>query len=395
MPCPENSYILDSAVTMGHIPVDAGCYVWSRDDADDIIDGIYATERGRAASLDACGSMVEEAYIEARSKMSLIERAEISLKASREIQNILPEIVLHIANRVTQEGANKPTRALIAAEVDNNTLIGGMNRCIRRIEQDVSSLTTQDIFELRRIQEAKKQAEVARQLRLQNAIGQVVNDAQWADNADGSRHTPISATSDIRAVKRHLKQKVRNPIKRSLKLAERIMGTDLTRMFVAGDEIRIEGQYAIYGLAKHSSMSDAHGGNKALRVYDKTNPNLMLCNVCVYTPNVPLMDHIVGLYLRIKNGLELEVLESGNLGDVDAVVKDHEWLHPFMTTHQVRKIVEGDDFKQPTLDELFGFFDQPTEAQKRNIEAGKRLVYQTLYARNMISGIKIVKALAA
>lgn len=130
--------------------------------------------------------------------------------------------------------------------------------------------------------------------------------------------------------KRQVEKENRRIIKRSVKLLGRVIGDAQTRRFVHGDPIRVTGLLAVWEMRRLGSLFNAEHGQHALRIIDKDDLDTTLCHLCVYSPAVPLLDHIASLVLHIRTGLEEDILRVGNATDIlpEAYLKD--WLRPHL-----------------------------------------------------------------
>jgi hypothetical protein len=98
-------------------------------------------------------------------------------------------------------------------------------------------------------------------------------------------------------------------LKKSLALAESVISKNDVKMFLSGKEIIIEGQENIFKLTKTSALSNSHGGTKC-SVFSKQNERQF--DLCIYSEDAPVLDHLTSIYLHIKSGLESELLSIGN-----------------------------------------------------------------------------------
>lgn len=143
----------------------------------------------------------------------------------------------------------------------------------------------------------------------------------------------IPAAEAARARKRALlymrgqQRKHRAALKRSIRLAEEFLGEETTRLFISKQAMRIEGRLATYEIALSRDLT---GGILATRLSVLTREgDIRLCDLCIYS-NVPTMDHVIGIMLRIKAGEEEEILRTGNARDIDPRAYEEEWLVPYL-----------------------------------------------------------------
>lgn len=142
-------------------------------------------------------------------------------------------------------------------------------------------------------------------------------------------------------LRRKLKQD-RKTIKRSINHGNLIMGEETTKMFIGGGKVRVEGKHCVYEIRKTGGLLGSHG-SAALSVFTKED-DIHLCNLCIYTPNVPVMDHVASLIMHIKAGEEEDILKIGNAFSINQQeAYSHEWLVPHLPKRDERTLFEPDD----------------------------------------------------
>jgi hypothetical protein len=185
----------------------------------------------------------------------------------------------------------------------------------------------------------------------------------------------------------------RRVIKRSYKFLTKLIGQDTTRMFIGGNAIRFEGKHAIYELKKMSTLNNPHGGYRALAVFSKENPDLMLCEICIYSQNVPLLDHVASLILHIRAGEEEDILRIGNCCNVDASAYKLDWLAPYLP-----KPYNDDDMPRIRLNEIvFGgngemMDDRSRMLKAHRLESMRKIVARHLYDEILDGHLPLVRA---
>jgi hypothetical protein len=100
------------------------------------------------------------------------------------------------------------------------------------------------------------------------------------------------------------------------------------RSFVI-DDLTDGGEYANYEIAKKG----AHGS--LLSAFSKKHENLHLCDICIYTPNVPLADHIASIVMHIRAGEEESVLRIGNFFNITSL---EPWMYKFEAPEHLNRV---------------------------------------------------------
>jgi phage pi2 protein 07 len=155
------------------------------------------------------------------------------------------------------------------------------------------------------------------------------------------------------------KKKDRRVINRSIRLLSSLIGQDHTRMFISGDRIRIEGRHCVYELSKTGRMAAEHGGS-GLSIFTKED-DIHLCDICVYTQGVPILDHIASIVLHVRSGDEEPILNIGNPYNVSDEARQQDWLVPYLPKPMPKDMAEHT--------RLFIFDDQPQiENWKEKVE---------------------------
>jgi hypothetical protein len=286
--------------------------------------------------------------------------------ASYRAMETLPEIFREMARTAAatlvdagHKTMSREARALLDRKFEYRTTAQIMRRSVERAYADFKNWTPETILALRfsiegRTAENRRLYDetVARmQANMHNQINQF-----WVDTATTNatntynQYANVICTPDqmglyspdpkqvkkTQLMLRDRQLKERRVIKRSVKFLTRLLGHDTTRMFIGGDNIRIEGKHAIYELRKVSRLNSAHGGFRALSIFHKEHPDLLLCNLCIYTPDVPLLDHVASLVMHIQAGEEEEILRIGNPSTIHETAYELEWLAPHLPKKYVR-----------------------------------------------------------
>lgn len=135
-------------------------------------------------------------------------------------------------------------------------------------------------------------------------------------------------TPAMRIAARRENRRRKKVLRRSASFLARIAGDDTTRVFIGGDTIRIDGQHCIYEVKKTGDLRYGHGGC-SLSLRSKTT-DAFLCNICIYTPQTPVLDHVASLIMHIRSGEEETIFQTGNLYNVSVAAYDQSWLAPYV-----------------------------------------------------------------
>jgi len=377
MPAPDVQYVLDGAMEAGHIAGDT--YYWMMElepNANAVMDETEGLCRDGPQSphwrgLVAMGLHLEERYIGWRAQ-NPPERLLASMQGAMALRHMLSESILTMASHSVDNGfARWGAKALQAVEdrYCAATSLEVIRRALRRSASDFRTATVDDMHAVRAMVDERYQAS-------REAYHRLLRQAQ-------SPRVHANYDDDIEVVRDLLKERqraARRVIKRSIRFFERLMGPETTRMFIAGQAIRVEGQHAIYEIKRHSSLTESHGGHRALAVFDKTHPDLMLCEICINTPGVPLLDHVGSLIMHIKAGEEEEILKIGNAHVRDDSAYQQEWLEPFLPKKRTEMQIQA-------LDDVLQVLTGDTEERKVKVADMKKQVsawvFKTVIAEHL------------
>lgn len=317
MPAPDVQYFLDSALEVGHITLDTHHHfmrVSARSNA--VVDSYQEPPGGFARHwnrLIDMGLHVENEYI--RFRRGNRDQARVSsAHAARYHANFVAKHAHDMASWMVDKGHTRLSdlaSSIADREMGLSNMRGSLRRATTRILADLSDRTPEQLRDLID-QEERVRAEVAEIDDIMRAMG-------------GREDIDVKTAMRFLAQQRKEQRKV---IKRSVKLFERLMGGDTTRLFVGGDRLRIEGRHAIYELKRTAAIHVSHGGAR-LSVFTKQD-DIHLCDLCIFTPNVPLLDHVASIVMHIRADQEEDILKIGNAYNLDDRAYDHDWLVPFL-----------------------------------------------------------------
>lgn len=354
MPAADVQYVLDSSVECGHIGGDTHFFFMElAPNATELFDSCEgkreAPRDGEAywKSLTEMGLSFERCYVEWRAD-SPRDMHLASFQGIRAIPHIFREMTRTAASHIVEHKFGGMTRAAIDHlddRFDMTRSLQIMRRTMHRAASDFSGADAQDMRHMHtRVENKYGENRAAYETTLAR-IRANMRDEPWTDVAPYNRNDiwakNPNSTTEVKRVEALLRARVkeeRRVIKRSVKFLNRLIGSDTTRMFIGGDRIRIEGQHAVYEIGKESNLLESHGGFRALSVFDKEYPDLMLCQLCINTPGVPLLDHVASLVMHIRAGEEDQILTIGNANNIKDEAYDREWLAPFLPSRRTTAI---------------------------------------------------------
>lgn len=333
---PDISYFLDCSVACLHITGDTYHYFTNLagSQATQIIDGYEENERQFERHwhrLIDMGLHLEDRFLRWRCRADPEAIAEVSLLGLGGIELQMREFVGTYANELADRGhAALTPEALRDADrkfgFATNTEV--MARAVRRIAADLSGATRSDLLAIRQRlrQRAEDQRRADAEFVEQHRRGLVVAEP---DRDYRDREAEIEQVrADLRRAEEAKQKEERKIVKRSIKLAQKLLGHDTTRLFIGRHKIRFEGRHAVYEMTRTGSMTGSHGSSR-LSVFDKEN-DVHLCDLCIYTPTVPVLDHVASIALHIRTGNEADILTIGNAFNISEQGKRTPWLQPFL-----------------------------------------------------------------
>jgi len=338
MPAPDVQYFLDCSATCGQIAGDTHFYFMEMcPNTNEVFDAYDRRDHAGSywKSLTAMGLYFEDQYIQWRannrhdSKMASYASLEL-------IPTVFKEMVDTASGYLADSNLDHVDSNAINFLNDRmelEAIKGVVRRSLMRTACDFNDLAAESITAVsNQIVSHQEQNRMLHQIAL-NESNFIMDDGEWIDSSHGKKLNK----NEIQRIVREKKEENKKIIKRSVKFLNKLIGSDTTRIFLGGNAIRFEGEYAIYELSKQSNVMESHGGFKAVSIYDKNNPDLLLCNLCISTPNVPLLDHVANIVMHIRAGEELEILRIGNARNIDSVAYDKEWLNPYLPSPTISK----------------------------------------------------------
>jgi hypothetical protein len=329
---PDIQYFLDCSVECLHIANDTHWYfMYHAEDVNQYIDGYpegrrRKKHRAHIHTLADMGLYCEERLVKWRA-----EKPEERLAASRAVYEStgsqVEEIIRHISSSIVDFGLTEVTDAALR-KVDQrfglwNSLSVLKRGCVRAYN-DLEGYSVPGLDRALKISndlyESRRQNQVVALDELRRSLG-----AEPGANDLAYREQDVEKASAY--IRQQIKQD-RKVVRRSVAMSEKLLGKATTRLFLSGDKIRIEGKHCTYEIEKTGKILSSHGGAK-LSVFTKQD-DIHLCNLCIYTPGVPLMDHVSSIILHIKANEEDEILKTGNAYSVAPIAYEQEWLVPYL-----------------------------------------------------------------
>ncbi len=386
MPAPDVQYFLDCSVESGHMGADTHFYFMEiADDANAVLDayegpGLYEPIMRRVNpnftqhwhGLIDTGLYMEANFLKWRA-VNRDGAREASLMGLRNFQHAITDQVRSAASLLAEKKHDRLTPAAMRLLDDRygfSDTLGIIRRSLGRAVADLRGATQGDLDAIQQMSDRRHAANRAAYLA---SVERVRDDLMDQDVIHG-RSTPAELKKARRAVQERASDN-RRVIKRSVRFLNRLVGQETTRLFVGGKAIRFEGRLANYELTKTSTLLNAHGGWHALAVYDKDHPDLRLCNLCIATDKVPLLDHIASLVMHIQTGHEEDILNIGNAAMIVPEAYERPWLVPHLPDRNrdvgaLGRLLWGMEQRDPV----------------REVELEKlltRFVYQEVMAPNM------------
>lgn len=309
---PDIGYFLDCSHGCIHIASDTYDFQHRSGRATKIIDEFDSREQQYSSHmfrLQDIGFALEHDYLSWRKDATLHERRISTLGYLKGIDFQLTEFLGTHSNVLGEFGAKSLTKTAIA-KCDEKfgfyETLGVMKRYLNRVLVDAKDLSQSDLVHYQAI-------------RSNLAFQAMQDEFQIQTNL-------TKGTKEAKKFLEEQKKKDRGIIKRSIKIAEKLLGYETTKIFINGHKIRFEGKYAFYELRKTSPIQKMGHGSSVLSLFDKKH-DIHICDVCIYTPDVPALDHVASIAMHIKTGNEEKLLEIGNPYNIKSRPK---WLQPYL-----------------------------------------------------------------
>lgn len=366
MPAPDVSYCLDCSFTVGHISADTYFYLMHLcPEANDVVDDYDRQPRRRFErhmdSLADMGLYFEDAYLQWRAK-----NRDLAILASAAAARMFPEQIMMLADSEARHQIGEGTNSFSPDDMSKDFArsLAIVRRSHKRMMSDLEGLDRSRIGTLEKqyrallaAHRAACQAEIAID---DGAIQPVLQDIAWDDLPPGTG-TALAKSY----IKR--RRETQSTMKRSVKFLSKLIGYDKTRIFVSGDRLTFEGEHCIYELKKTGSLSRSHGSAR-LSVFTKQD-DIHLCDLCIYTPKTPVLDHVANIVMHLQAGEEEEILKIGNPYNIKDRAREEGWLMPYLPPpvdpNITRRVMLTDDFRE--AGERLNRHERHIEPMKRRI----------------------------
>ncbi len=229
--------------------------------------------------------------------------------------------------------------ALLDHEFEFTQSVNVTKRALKRASVDFDGWDASSLMDMRyaveraRHEDQMRQIAAIQRIRTQIGCGLITADAIQA------KIGPLTSQKEVNKARKLIadrEKRDRGVIKRSARFLSKLIGAEATRLYVGGEAIRIEGRHAIFELKKRSNLMSAHGGWAAMAVFHKDHPDLHLCDICIFTSDVPLLDHIASIVMHIQSGHEEDILSIGNAANCSETAYTLPWLLPHLPTRGAR-----------------------------------------------------------
>ena len=353
MPAPDVQYFLDCSLECGHIAGDVHHYFMEvATNSNDVLDAYSAEGREfhkHWSGLADTGLYMERNYLAWRGSQQ--GKTERRLAASfMGLWSARPLIDAHLQNAASimvDAGHTSMTNdalALVDREFEFSLSMGVAKRAMKRAASDFDGWDANGLMDMRLMIERVRHEDQQRQIDAINRIRAQVGTGVINADEIVRKLGPLASAKEIKKAKRLIAdraQRERGVIKRSARFLTKLVGAETTRLYIGGHAVRIEGRHAFYELKKRSTLLDAHGGFAALAVFDKDHPDLHLCDVCIFTRDVPLLDHVASIIMHIKTGNEEDIVSIGNPSNCSDLAYERDWLAPHLPSRGRTIDLEG------------------------------------------------------
>lgn len=344
MPAPDVDYFLDCSLLCNQIAGDTHFYFKRiHPSPNRFIDGLDQIVPRRPDDrhwdwLVNAGLACEAAFLPWWQQKAP-ERSLTALIGMATLPSQIEEFIAHYAGEMVDRHHTALTEAAIqsCARYRFHDNLAVMKRAAERAFQDLGGMTDQGLLDvadrmaLWNQQEARRQAEQV--------------EAMVADH-DGRRGSLGPAEAFLKGSDRG----ARGVIKRSIRFLSNLIGAEPTRLLMGGGVLRIRSKNCLYEIVRTGSALAGHGGSR-LSIY--TLDGVHLCDLCLYTPGVPIADHVASIVMHIQAGDEASILTIGNAYNVCEAAYAEPWLLPHLPQR-----------RSPEVQEILDLLDEPADAER-------------------------------
>lgn len=331
MPAPDVLYFLDCSMLCNHIAGDTHFYFMRVDPSPDrFIDAldsivVRGPDHRHWDWLVEAGLKCEERFVRWWNEETP-DRPLAALTAMACLPSQIEEFVAHYSGEMVDKNHTALTDAAIEAcsRYRFHDNLGVMRRAAERAHHDLGHLGEQGLLD------------VADQMALWNqreARGRAEEIQAVLERTAGDRRPEALAEAYMRDADRAS----RGVVKRSLRFLSRLIGEEPTRILIGGGALRIRSKNCLYEIVRTGSATTGHGGSR-LSIF--TPDEVHLCDVCLYTPKVPIADHVASIVMHIQAGDEASILKIGNAYNVCEAAYAQPWLLPYLPARQSPRVQE-------------------------------------------------------
>lgn len=335
MPAPDIQYFLDASLECTHIAPDVHAYMMHLcPEVDSVVDR-YDGGRGRGASfarhwfrLQDMGRYCEEHFLDWRRDNRELSRGTSYVAFDQIPFQIRHTVENHAALLVDTGFERLSALALLRSEqhfgLSNDIAV--MRRACRRAYHDLEGYRPEAVAHAK-----GRHDEIYEPLRALTAEALAEYQKRLA-----AREAPAALTA-ARVYQQAQSRRLRNAVKRSKEFTRRLLGKQTTRLLLRGNGIQIQGELGCYEikLENPAMLTTAHGGAR-LTVLTREG-DIELCRLCIYTPGVPILDHVSSIVMHIRAGEEEQILKVGNPFSVKDAAYEQDWLRPYLPQRTNRR----------------------------------------------------------
>lgn len=356
MPAPDVQYFLDCSLECGHIAGDTHHYFMElAADSNEVLDSYDAEGRTfhkNWSSLVDTALYMERNYLDWRNRQKTalyepqnpdnIKRYAASFMGLWSVRPLLDQHLQNAASVAVDAGFvhwTPEAHALLDHEFEFTQSVNVTKRALRRAASDFDGWDASSLMDMRHAVERARHDDQMRQIAAIQRIRTQIGCGLITADAIQAKIGPLTSQKEVNKARKLIADRAkrdRGVIKRSARFLTKLVGAETTRLYVGGQAIRVEGRHAIFELKKRSNLMSAHGGWAALAVFHKDYPDLHLCDICIYTSDVPLLDHVASIVMHIQSGHEEDILSIGNAANCSETAYSLPWLVPHLPPRGAR-----------------------------------------------------------
>jgi hypothetical protein len=186
----------------------------------------------------------------------------------------------------------------------------------------------------------------------------------------------------------------RKAIRRGVELLDGLIGAKARRDFLNTKKLDIPGEQFTLRMTLEG-LNGSHGGAKTQVIVN----DAPVCNLCIYTPGTPTLDHIASMIVHVRAGLENDIIEIGNPYDIKAKaplgIASLDERIDYETGRRrepEREPIVVDSIRMPVISPLFERLGNSPFAKKLQAKIQRRVtghIYRTVFQGVQIPRPKI------